>query len=117
MLRVAHKNGNASLAVPCYETVVYTENQVYGEKELNRNSIMRVQTPQSYSYSQILPLYKRAERENKHDFVYADLVLIHYGEKVYFSKGFSNNIKITKKEDIALCEALMQFSESQLFSF
>ena len=116
MLNVAHEKGNASLAIPCYETVIYTNDGKSGDKELDRSSIMRVQTPQAYNYGLMLELYERAESENKHDFIYADLVLIHYGLPVYFSKGFTNNIKITRKEDIPLCKALMNFSEEELFS-
>ena len=116
MLSIAHSYGNASLAIPCYETVVLTDDKKSGVKDLDRNSFMRVQTPQAYRYSSILPLYERAECENKHDFVYADLVFIYYGQRVYFSKGFTNNIKITKKEDITLCEALMNFTEEELYS-
>ena len=116
MLNVAHKNGNASLAIPCYETVIYTDNGVYGAEQLDRKKIMRVQTPQAYRFGDILPLYRQAEVENKHDFVYADLVYVYYGKNVFFSKGFVNNIKITRKEDIPLCKALMDFSEEELFS-
>ena len=107
---------NASLAIPCYETVIYTDDQKSGDKELDRNRLMRVQTPQAYEYSDLLSLYDRAEAEGKHDFIYADLVEIYYGRRVYFSKGFANNIKITKPEDIPLCESLMSFSEDQLFN-
>lgn len=116
MLNVAHEKGNASLAIPCYETVIYTNDGKSGDKELDRSAIMRVQTPQAYNYGLMLELYERAEKEDKHDFVYADLVLIYYGLPVYFSKGFTNNIKITRKEDIPLCKALMNFSEEELFS-
>ena len=116
MLRIAHEQGNASLAIPCYETVIYTDDGCSGEKQLDRSKIMRIQTPQAYRYGDILPLYDRAEEENKHDFIYADLVLIYYGKTVYFSKGFTNNIKITRKEAIPLCKALMTFSEEELFS-
>ena len=116
MLEVAYANGNASLAIPCYETAIFTDDKLSGVKDLDRNSFMRVQTPQAYKYEEILPLYEKAEKENKHDFVYADLVYIYYGKRVFFSKGFTNNIKITKKEDIALCEALMKFAEDELYS-
>lgn len=116
MLDVAYNNGNASLAIPCYETAIFTDDKKSGIQDLDRNSFMRVQTPQAYQYRTILPLYERAERENKHDFVYADLVFIYYNQRVFFSKGFTNNIKITKKEDIALCEALMNFTEEELYS-
>lgn len=115
MLRIAKDNGNASLAIPCYETVIYTDDQLSGNKELDRSHLMRVQTPQAYEYSSILELYERAEKEDCHDFIYADIVAVEYGMTVYFSKGFTNNIKITKQEDIPLCEYLMDIPEDQLF--
>lgn len=116
MLDIAHKNGNASLAIPCYETVIYTEDQKSGIEDLDRNKLMRVQTPQAYRYDLILPLYERAEKENKHDFVYADLVAIYYGVRVFFSKGFPNNIKVTRPEDIPLCESLMDYDEDLIYT-
>ena len=115
MLRVAKENGNASLAIPCYETVIYTDDQLSGNKELDRSHLMRVQTPQAYEYCGILELYERAELEGRHDFIYADIVAVEYGMTVFFSKGFTNNIKITKQEDIPLCEYLMNIPENQLF--
>lgn len=116
MLRVSHEKGNASLAIPCHETVLFTNDGLSGDKELDRSSIMRVQTPQAYNYKFIRELYEQAEKDNKHDFIYADLVAIYYGKRIYFSKGFTNNIKITRKEDIPLCKSLMKFSEEDLFN-
>lgn len=116
MLRVSHENGNASLAIPCHETVLFTEDGKSGLKELDRASIMRVQTPQAYNYKFIRTMYEKAEAEDKHDFIYADLVCTYYGERIYFSKGFTNNIKITRKEDIPLCKSLMKFSDEELFN-
>lgn len=116
MLDLAIDKGNASLAIPCYETVILTDDQKSGKEELDRNKLMRIQTPQAYNYGFLLDLYEKAEIDNIHDFVYADIVAVHYGKRVYFSKGFTNNIKITKKEDIPLCKALMSFSEDELYS-
>ena len=114
MIETAHREGNASAAIPCYETVIYTDDQISGTKELDRNKLMRVQTPQAYKYSLILPLYKKAEEEGRHDFVYADLVAVNYGVKIFFSRGFVNNIKVTKPEDIPFCEYLMGLDEKQI---
>lgn len=116
MLDIAHKHGNASLAIPCYETVIYTDDQISGIEELDRSKLMRVQTPQAYEFSLVRNLYERAYAEDKHDFIYADLVLTYYGVPVFFSKGFTNNIKVTKPEDLPLCESLMKFSDEELFS-
>ncbi len=116
MLSVAHNKGNACLAIPCYETVLYTDDQLAGTKQLDRNKIMRIQTPQAYGYKMLCSLYERAEEEDLHNFVYADLVAIYYGKTVFFSKGFVNNIKITRKEDITLCRSLMTFTDDELFN-
>ncbi|MCM1047007.1 MAG: 2-C-methyl-D-erythritol 4-phosphate cytidylyltransferase [Clostridiales bacterium] len=116
MLDIAHREGNASLAIPSYETVIYTEDQVSGVEQLERNKIMRIQTPQAYSYSLIRELYEMADKDNIHDIVYADILAVHYGKRVFFSRGFTNNIKVTRQEDISLVSSLMNFSEEELFN-
>lgn len=115
LLDTAHRAGNASLAIPCHETIIYTDDQISGIKQLDRNKTMRVQTPQAYCYSMLRELYEMAEKDNIHNVVYADLLAIHYGKRVFFSKGFTNNIKVTNQEDISLVSSLMEFSEEELF--
>lgn len=115
LLDIAHREGNASLAISSHETIIYTDDQISGTKQLDRNKIMRVQTPQAYRYAMLRELYEMAERDNIHDVVYADILAIHYGKKVFFSKGFTNNIKVTNQEDISLVSSLMEFSEEELF--
>ena len=114
MIDTAIEKGNACLAVPCYETVVCTDDGLSGDKEIDRNSFMRVQTPQMYNYELIKNLYLKAEEENLHNFVYANTLAIHYGTRIYFSHGFSGNYKITTPEDIVLYKALLNFSEDEL---
>lgn len=114
MLNVAFKNGNACTAIPCHDTVIKTEDYISGIEQIERSSFLRVQTPQAYRYGIIEPLYERAEQENRHDFIYANTMAIAYGTRIYFSKGFDCNIKITTKEDIAFYKAMSQFSEEEL---
>ena len=116
MLNKTEEFGNASASLPCYETMLYTDDGIKGNKELDRKKVMRVQTPQAYKYNLLKDSYHKAEKENRHDFVYADLTVSYYGYDIYFSKGFSNNIKITTKEDIALFKSLLKFSEEELCS-
>ena len=114
MIEVAKENGNACLAVPCYETVVVSQDKVSGDREIDRNSFMRVQTPQMYQYGLIKSLYQKADDENKHDFVYANTLALHYGCRIYFSPGFFYNFKITRADDLPLYRALMCLSEEEL---
>lgn len=114
MIDVALEKGNACLAVPCYETVVVSNDKKSGDKEIDRNTFMRVQTPQMYNYALIKRLYEQADKDNYHTSVYANTLAIHYGERIFFSPGFFYNFKITTPDDLPLYRALMNFSEDDL---
>lgn len=109
LIETAKKNGNACSAVSCYETVVLTENRLSGKEQIDRNKVIRVQTPQCYNYGLIKSLYEKAEVDKREDFVYANILAMEYGVEIFFSKGTNNNIKITTKEDIALFRALLYY--------
>lgn len=114
LLEVAFKNGNACASLPCHETIIITDDQVSGNSEIDRSKIRRIQTPQAYRFGLIYPLYEKAEKDNLHNFIYANTLAIHYGVRIFFSEGFDNNIKITTKEDIALYKSLLEFPEKSL---
>lgn len=109
LIETAKTNGNACSAVSCYETVVLTENRLSGKEQIDRNRVIRVQTPQCYKYGLIKSLYEKAEADKREDFVYANILAMEYGVEIFFSKGTNNNIKITTKEDIALFRALLYY--------
>ena len=116
VIRVAHENGNASSSVACHPPIVYTEDFKSGITDVDREHVMLTASPQAYRYDLVLKCYDKAEEENKHNFTFTSSLLIHYGERVYFAKGTTSNIKITRKEDLALFEALLQVPEDLLYS-
>lgn len=116
VLHVAHENGNASSSIACHPPIVYTEDFKSGIKDVDREHVMLTASPQVYKYSLALKCYEKAEEENKHNFTFTSSLLIHYGERVYFAKGTTSNIKVTQKEDIALFEALLSIPEDLLYS-
>ena len=116
VLRVAHEKGNASSSIVCHPPIVYTEDGESGVKDIDREHVMLTASPQAYKFSLALSCYEKAEAENKNNFTFTSSLLIHYGERVYFAKGTTSNIKVTKKEDIALFEALLSVPEELLFS-
>ena len=115
VLRVAHEHGNASSSIACHPPIVYTDDFKSGIKDVDREHVMLTASPQAYKYSLALKCYEKAEKENKHDFTFTSSLLIYCGERVYFAKGTTSNIKITQKEDIALFEALLQVPEELLY--
>lgn len=116
VIRVAHEFGNASSSIVCHPPIVYTDDSISGISDVDRDHVMLTASPQVYRYSLVLKLYTLADKENKHNFTFTSSMLIHYGERVYFAKGTSCNIKITKKEDLALFRALLQIPEELLYS-
>ena len=116
VLKVAHDKGNASSSVVCHPPIVYTDDFVSGITDVDREHVMLTQAPQVFQYSLALKCYLQAEVENRHDFTYTSSLLIHCGERVYFAKGTTCNIKITKQEDLALFQALLKIPEERLYT-
>ncbi len=116
VIRVAHEKGNASSSIVCHPPIVYTEDFESGITDVDREHVMLTASPQVFRYSLALKCYERAEQEDKHDFTFTSTLLIHCGERVYFAKGTTCNIKVTKKEDLALFKALLTIPEELLYS-
>ena len=116
VIRVAHEKGNASSSIACHPPIVYTEDFESGISDIDREHVMLTASPQAFQYSLALKCYEKAELENKHNFTFTSSLLIHYGERVFFAKGTTNNIKITTKEDLALFSALLEVPEELLYN-
>lgn len=116
VIKVAHEHGNASSSIVCHPPIVYTDDSISGIKDIDRDHVMLTASPQVYRFDLVLKCYEKAEQENKHSFTFTSSLLIHYGERVYFARGTTNNIKITTKEDLALFKALITIPEDQLYS-
>lgn len=115
VLRIAHINGNASSSIACHPPIVYTEDFKSGITDIDRNHVMLTASPQAFRYSLALKCYEKAEQENRHDFTFTSSLLIYCGERVFFARGTTNNIKITQKEDLPLAEALLKIPEDLLY--
>lgn len=115
VIRVAHEKGNASSSVRCHPPIVYTEDFESGIKDVDREHVMLTASPQAFRYSLALKCYEQAAEEKRNDFTFTSSLLIHCGERVYFAKGTTSNIKITQKEDLALFGALLKVPEDLLF--
>ena len=116
VIRVAHEKGNASSSIACHPPIVYTEDRESGITDVDREHVMLTASPQAFNYALALKCYEQAESEGKHDCTFTSSLLIHCGERVYFAKGTTCNIKITQKEDLALFSALLKVPEELMYS-
>ena len=115
VIRVAHEKGNACSSIVCHPPIVYTDDFISGIRDVDREHVMLTASPQVFNYQLALKCYQQAKKEDRHDFTFTSSLLIHCGERVYFAKGTTNNIKITTKEDLALFKALLTIPEEQLY--
>lgn len=114
VIRVAHEKGNACSSIVCHPPIVYTDDFESGITDVDREHVMLTASPQVFRYSLAFDCYLKAEQENRHDFTFTSSLLIHCGERVYFAKGSTCNIKITEREDIALFQALLKVKKDAL---
>lgn len=114
LLKVCQEYGNAVSSLPMQETVILTDDQRSGIESLDRKYVRRVQTPQAYKFVDLINVYEQAFARGITNSVYCNTLFIELGYRLYFSRGFANNVKITTSDDIALFKALKKFSEVDL---
>lgn len=105
-IRKAEEYGSGLSAVRCQETIMRTEDGESGSTGIDRNDIMRVQTPQAYTYGKALWAHKEALKRGITNAVYTNTLLLELGAELHFSIGSNKNIKITTLEDIDIFKAL-----------
>ena len=99
--KLAEIKGNAIPAVAVSESVRMLVKD--GNKAINRNDIVLVQTPQCFKTDLIKKAY---ETEFKAEFTDDASVLEAMGEKIYLSAGNEMNIKITRPVDLLIAEVM-----------
>jgi len=102
-IRVCKEHGNAISAIPAY--LLYgkvSDEKICSKEGLDRDTFMVMNAPNSFKYSYIQGLYKRAEEMDLISKVEPHTTSLMYlmNEPVYFSKGSQSNIKITTSEDL-----------------
>ena len=107
LIFVAHTKGNSCSSIQCHPPVVIKDDEESAIKDIKRESVMLTASPQMFKFSDLLLNYKKAEEEGKKDFTFTSSLFIYYGNRIFFSKGSTNNIKITKQEDLKMFEALL----------
>lgn len=110
-ISVAKEEGSAITYIPVNE-VVFNVNKNTPEL-LNRDDIIRTQTPHAASFGYMFEIYQKAKKQNITNSVAFCSLLSELGEELHFVKGSEKNFKITYKEDIDLFKGLILVGESE----
>ena len=111
-IRVAEKYGNAVSATKYNEQIFVKDSEDYEttSKYISRTNLRRVSTPQAYRFAELNSAYHEAFTNNVGIFgsSYTNTMMVDLGRTVHFSKGSTENIKLTGKEDISFFRAYIK---------
>ena len=110
---VCKKEGNAITCVSCNEAMLYSEDGLTSVKSIDRNTLMKTQTPHSMFFGKCFRLFKENVEKGNINSIALCTLLIENHQKVFFSKGSNDNFKITNPEDILLFKAYISANKGQ----
>ena len=110
---ICEKYGNGITALPVYEQIFKADNEISSREYIPRDSLKILQTPQAYKYCEIKAAYDEASAKDigMQGSSYANTMMVELGKTLYFSKGSTQNIKITTKDDIEIFKAMLRMEE------
>lgn len=103
--------GSAVTAIPCNEAMLYSEDGSSSEKSIDRSTLKRTQTPQTFSLKKLIWAHRTALERGIVNSIASCTLMVELGEKIYFSAGSEKNIKITTPDDIDIFKALLKMKE------
>lgn len=113
-LATFQKHGSAVAAIPCVEAVFRSDdNGISSRTAIPREQLFRTQTPHTYTLGKLLWAHKEAGKKGISNTAASCALMQELGEKVYFSKGSEENLKITTIEDMMIFKALLHTKKEE----
>lgn len=111
-LEVYKEYGNAVATIPVTEVVFSLENKESKDslESLNRDLLVRTQTPHTYQLGEIIKNYELAKEKGITDMAASCQLMEELGKKSYFSHGSEKNLKITTLDDLEIFKSLLNSS-------
>ena len=104
-VEAAQQHGAAITAIPVSDTVKQAADG-FVKQTVSRDGLWRVQTPQAFQCRLLQQAFKKAKKDSYYGTDEGSLIE-YLGERVRIVPGSELNIKITRKEDLALGESLL----------
>ena len=110
-IKCCREYGMGVAAVRSMDTVMLTEDGINGQENISRDSIRRIQTPQTYRLDYLDKMHQKAVEQGITQCVDNNSMLAKLGETIHFSKGSDFNIKINLVEDVEMFKALYRMKQ------
>lgn len=114
-LEVYKEHGNAVATIPVTEVVFELDSKDSTDslKSLNRDLLVRTQTPHTYQLGEIIENYDLAKKQGITDMAASCQLMQKLGKKSYFSHGSEKNLKITTLDDLEIFKSLLNSSNDE----
>lgn len=108
-IRICKEKGNAISTTDFYVLSAIKDDKTKSSQWIDRETIACMNSPHAFRFSFINELYRKAIKSGVIHEVepHTTTLMQKMGETIYFSKGSQTNIKITRKEDVALFEGYL----------
>lgn len=106
-IRICELKGSAITVIPCAEAMLITDDGLSAKALMNRNNLVRTQTPQAFSLKKLIWAHEQAPKRNIINSVATCTLMVELGEEIFFSIGSEKNLKLTTVEDIEIFKALL----------
>lgn len=115
-IECVQKNGSAITVSPAIETIALRQDNGEVGEIIERSRCQLAKAPQCFYLNEIVEAHKKAQGENRSDFIDSASLMLHYGHSLFTVEGPTENIKITTPSDFYLFRALLDAREnSQIF--
>lgn len=104
--------GTAITSLPATEAILYSDDKETSNEVIDRNKIIKTQTPQSLRLSKFIWAHEEAIKRGITDTVATCTLLVELGEDVHIVWGDEINFKITTSEHISLLKAYLKIRDS-----
>lgn len=102
------KHGSAVAAIPCVEAVFKSkDNGISSNISIPREQLFRTQTPHTYTLKKLLWAHSQAKEKGIVNTAASCTLMQELGDKIYFSRGSEENLKITTVDDLMIFKALL----------
>lgn len=112
-IRICKEKGNAITCIPCQEAMLYTEDKLESCKVINRDNLLRTQTPQAFYVKDLRKVQNEALAKGIENTVACCTLMIEMGYPVYRANGSEKNVKLTTTDDIEIFKALLNAKKDE----
>ncbi len=112
-IKTCQMKGSAITVIPCAEAMLITENRTDSSALMDRNHLMRTQTPQAFPLKKLVWAHEEALKRGITSSVATCTLMVELGETIAFSAGSEKNVKLTTTDDIEIFKALLMTKKDE----